>query len=667
MPASSREKPPHRDDTGEVPQEQRHTGIALERTSRFLELLIRISTTYINLPLEHLHESLNNSLFELAQFFNVDRAYLVDYDLEKRHALTTYEWSADSLPGEILGHSNARDHSFQLTQEYFERHRRGEVIDVPDVAALPWNDPVRTQLEEAHVTSTIAVPLMDGSHCQGFLGLDSIGETRHYSADETRLLNVFTQMVVSVRNRASVRDALEENRHFLAELIENSGSIIAVKDLQGRYSMVNRAWSEITGHSRPDSLGRTDRELFPDESARVFMNSDRQVLESGAVLKTEEVLHAPEGPRTFVSVRFPVRDHTGTITGLCLMPMEITERKQAEEERIARLAAEEANQAKSAFLANISHEIRTPLNAIIGFAQILERDSALTEHQIGHAGTIRRSGVHLLGLINNILGFSRIEAGKATIELGVFDLPRVLQDVAEMLGATAREKGLQFRLHSSPLLPVQVTGDSAKLKQILINLVGNAIKFTRTGSVTVRAEMRRERDLHVQVIDTGPGIPGEDLDRIFAPFTRSGNSVNAPGTGLGLAITKQLVELMAGEITVISTEGKGTTFSVTLPLDPALPARGDGSEPAPAAPPPGQVHVPASPPLTARDLRAIPDDTIRAMQDALEEGNAAHLRKLVDTVGAMDPELARRLARLVKSYNYVTLDRLLQERTDAKE
>ena len=241
-------------------------------------------------------------------------------------------------------------------------------------------------------------------------------------------------------------------------------------------------------------------------------------------------------------------------------------RREAEH---SKMLAVEANQAKSRFLANMSHEIRTPLNAILGYTQILQRETSLTADQQSAFQAIRDSGEHLLTLINNVLDISRVEAGRMELEPVDFDIQTVIRQISDMFRLRCEQKGLTWRVETieDPIIPVH--GDENKIRQVLVNLCGNAVKFTDGGAITLRLQRHAEDRYVIEVEDSGRGIEENRLKIIFEPFNQSHHGDQAEGTGLGLSITKRHVELMHGAIEVTSKPDFGTCFRVELTLPPA--------------------------------------------------------------------------------------------------
>jgi signal transduction histidine kinase/ActR/RegA family two-component response regulator len=279
----------------------------------------------------------------------------------------------------------------------------------------------------------------------------------------------------------------------------------------------------------------------------------------------------PVGPVELVTLAETFNSLTARLRDLISNLQDQVAQRTAQLEK-AKEAAEAANVAKSTFLANMSHELRTPLNAVLGFAQLMELDPALPPHHKEHLAIITRSGEHLLGLINDVLEMSKIEAGRITLNNETFDLRRLLQSVEEMFRLRVSAKHLHLLFEIAPDVPHYVTGDEGKIRQILINLLGNAVKFTVEGGVTLRASYSngsRQPRLLLEIEDTGEGIAEDQLSNLFQAFVQTASGKRATeGTGLGLAISRQFVRLMGGDIHVSSTLGKGTVFAFDVLITP---------------------------------------------------------------------------------------------------
>lgn len=431
-----------------------------------------------------------------------------------------------------------------------------------------------------------------------------------------------------------------------------------------RYLALNPSFERMTGLQASDTVGRTVMEVLPGTEAHWVQTFGRVALTGESV--TYENFSAPLGKH------FEVKAFQPAPRQFACMVVDITERKRAEAEleqhrdhlselvqaRTAELAqakddAEAANRAKSAFLANMSHEIRTPLNAIIGFAQVLERDPGLSSRQLERVGTIARSGQHLLGLINDILDLSKIEAGRLQLNPVDFNLHQLLQDLTHMFALRAEAKGLHLSLEHQPGLPAQVHGDEGKVRQVLINLLGNAVKFTHTGTIRLRAGVApvgttaptsdETTTVWMEVHDTGPGIRPEEQALLFQPFqqTEAGRQ-SGGGTGLGLSISQKLLRLMKGDIQVESQPKQGTCFRFWLPLSLAVdqPAQPVGEAFTDAA----DLHLaPGSPRRLLLVVDDLPDNR-RLLIDVLtpagfETVTAGNGAEAVERFGQRTPDL----------------------------
>jgi PAS domain S-box-containing protein len=376
-------------------------------------------------------------------------------------------------------------------------------------------------------------------------------------------------------NRASVNlarqdAALTESRDFLENLTATLAEGVYVTDGGGRCVFMNPEAERLTGWSLPE-LGDEPAWRRLSEPGDDQADPQAAALAHWQVVRTDALVFRHRAGRHYPVelVAAPLR-RGGGIAGVVVAFQDISERKRAEREmRAAQLAAEQASRAKSEFLANMSHELRTPMNAVIGMTELL-LGTTLSSQQRGYVSTVQSSSRHLLGLLNDVLDFSKMDAGKLAIEHIPFSLPAMLDSVTGLVAAKAAGKGLEFIIDVAPDVPWHLVGDALRIGQALANYASNAIKFTERGEVAieVRALDLQARDLLLEfaVRDTGIGIDAAEIPRLFRSFEQADNSTTRKygGTGLGLAITRRLAELMGGEVSVDSRPGVGSTFRFTV-------------------------------------------------------------------------------------------------------
>ncbi len=466
----------------------------LKLQSRLQQMLMEISSTYINLPLEATDFAIHASLGGLAEFVGADRTYVFLYDWEKQTCSNTHEWCAFGIEPHI---ADLQDVPLAVIPDWVALHRMGQAVHIPDVNVLPPGA-LRDTLEPQSIRSLLAVPMISQEECIGFVGFDSVRKHHEYTLNEQRLLTIFAQMLVSVRQRKAAEEALRE---------------------------ANRSLEETT--------------------ARACVLADQ---------------------------------------------------------------ANAASVAKSEFLANMSHEIRTPMNGVLGMLGLL-LDTELAPKQRQYAETAWNSSRSLLALINDILDLSRVEAGRLELEEVNFDLRGVLDELVLGLSPQAREKGLQLYYQMAEGAPRYLVGDPFRLKQVLLNLAGNAIKFTAQGEVAVLVEPvaagAKEATLRFRVRDTGIGIPPHKRNAIFQSFTQADASITRKygGSGLGLTISRKLVALLGGDVGLESEESRGSEFFFTARFRPQAGEPGS----APAA---GRTAAAGKPDFRLARLLLVEDNAI---------------------------------------------------------
>jgi PAS domain S-box-containing protein len=389
---------------------------------------------------------------------------------------------------------------------------------------------------------------------------------------ETRVGERTRQLQSEIDDRQLAEETLSEERRMLRALIDNVPDFMYVKDARSCFVVANASLAKSMGVTSPaELLGKTDFDFYPKRLANQYYEDEQKVMHKKKLLfEREEESQDSEGSRiALLTTKVPLFDRNGQVMGIAGVGRDITERQRVEREmQRAKEAAEAASRAKSEFLANMSHEIRTPLNGVMGMTD-LALDTELTPEQRDYLETVKSSSDSLLTVINDILDFSKIEAGKIDLESVDFNLRDSLESTLKTVALRADEKGLELLCEVAPEVPEIVCGDSTRLRQVVINLVGNAIKFTDSGEIAVRVQMETREPQHcvvrITVSDTGVGIPEEKRELIFAAFSQADTSTTRKygGTGLRLTISTRLVEMMGGKIWVESQVGRGSQFHFT--------------------------------------------------------------------------------------------------------
>jgi PAS domain S-box-containing protein len=359
---------------------------------------------------------------------------------------------------------------------------------------------------------------------------------------------------------------LAESQRRLQAILDYSPAAISLKDTSGRYIVVNREFEHLAGARGAALDGKHDHELFPPRLADVYREHDAQVLEQKRGIEFEETYLRADTPTIYHAIKFPLLDTAGAPYAVCAIAIDVTERKKTDDAlRIARLEAERANRAKSAFLSNMSHDLRTPLNAILGFAQLLEFDDR-PEDRKESVAQIMRGGTHLLSLINEVLDIARIEAGHLSLSMEPVHAVEIVELAAELVRPLAGQRGISLVITKPADASVAVLADRQRLNQILLNLLSNAVKYDRpNGTVTIGFTEVGDDRVRLTVTDTGAGIADSKMRLLFRPFERLGAEQTAiEGTGLGLALSRGLAEAMGGALGVDSVIDRGSTFWVEL-------------------------------------------------------------------------------------------------------
>ncbi|MEK9032253.1 aerobic respiration two-component sensor histidine kinase ArcB [Escherichia coli] len=380
---------------------------------------------------------------------------------------------------------------------------------------------------------------------------------------EAELQETFGQLKIEIKEREETQIQLEQQSSFLRSFLDASPDLVFYRNEDKEFSGCNRAMELLTGKSEKQLVHLKPADVYSPEAAAKVIETDEKVFRHNVSLTYEQWLDYPDGRKACFEIRkVPYYDRVGKRHGLMGFGRDITERKRYQD------ALERASRDKTTFISTISHELRTPLNGIVGLSRIL-LDTELTAEQEKYLKTIHVSAVTLGNIFNDIIDMDKMERRKVQLDNQPVDFTSFLADLENLSALQAQQKGLRFNLEPTLPLPHQVITDGTRLRQILWNLISNAVKFTQQGQVTVRVRVRYDEGdmLHFEVEDSGIGIPQDELDKIFAMYYQVKDSHGgkpATGTGIGLAVSRRLAKNMGGDITVTSEQGKGSTFTLTI-------------------------------------------------------------------------------------------------------
>jgi PAS domain S-box-containing protein len=547
--------------------------------TRFVELITDVSSQFINMSAGAVDEQINASLRLIGTHDGVDRAYLYRVEEDARQAVITHDWFDPAV-----GPLPAEDRRIILDPEpwYIERLRRlehvqAERLDGNEFAGL---ESVDVLLEEG-VKSILIIPMQIGGELRGILGLETVRHHHHWSEETVGLLRIVAQVFSDAIERRRSEEQLAQQRDFAVRVLNTMGQGLTITGPNQGFDYANPAFAGMLGLPVTEIIGRPlAKFLHEDDLAR--FSETWATLRSGQSCSAELRVCCGDGQVRDLLVTAVPNIVNETWTGVISVYSDMTERKRTLQALAeARDHALEASRLKSEFLATVSHEIRTPMNGIIGMTELL-LGTQLSLEQRDYGTIVLTQSQELLGILNDILDLSKIESGKFVLDNIPFELEDITTSTIQLLNPNAEAKSLALRAFVDPAIPEGLIGDPARLRQVLVNLVGNAVKFTMEGEIALQVVAQTITDtsvtLRFAVTDTGIGIDQAVLPRLFQPFTQADGSTTRQfgGTGLGLAICRRLVELMGGQIGVESTEGVGSTFWFT-----AVFAREESSKPLP--------------------------------------------------------------------------------------
>ena len=544
----------------------------LDQELKLQEVLIDIASTYINLDPKDVENTINQSLEKMGLFVSSDRAYIFDYDFDNGTTSNTYEWCNEGIEPEIQNLQNVPN---ELFPQWIEQHQLGNAFYIKDVEALEdeTEDGLKSILMPQGIKSLIAIPMLDRNELIGFVGFDSVKKHHHYSRKEKRLLFLFGQMLINIRNRQKWDNQLRLQEEKYRNIIANMYLGLLEVDMNDYIVYANQTFCDMSGYNLDELKGKKATDLFVVEKQKniIFEKIIKRTENKSDSYEVEIINKKGEKRWWFISGA-PNYNDKGQLIGSIGIHLDITDQKRLEHELAkAKTFAESAAKAKELFLANMSHEIRTPLNVIIGMIRQLTKEE-LSKDQHFYVKQSESSAKHLLTILNNILDIAKIESGDMEIISSSFSPSALAYNVHSIMYSQAAEKNLSFILDVDPEIKPVLLGDETRLRQVLINLVGNAVKFTDKGTIKLSVNLLKTQEdiqvLRFEVEDTGIGMSEDFISKLFDKFSQEHNSTirKYEGTGLGMAISKDLIQLMGSQLKVSSKKNNGTRFMFDLSL-----------------------------------------------------------------------------------------------------